>query len=44
MAMKGFNQVPPLNNRELFRRDRHVCASRSRFIPGNLLPLFESVT
>jgi hypothetical protein len=26
MAMKGFNQVPPLNNRELFRRDRHVCA------------------
>ncbi len=25
MAMKGFNQVPPLNNRELFRRDRHVC-------------------
>jgi hypothetical protein len=26
MAMKGFSQVPPLNNRELFRRDRHVCA------------------
>ena len=26
MAMKGFAQVPPLNNRELFRRDRHVCA------------------
>jgi hypothetical protein len=26
MAMKGFNQVPPLNNRELFRRDRHICA------------------
>ena len=25
MAMKGFSQVPPLNNRELFRRDRHVC-------------------
>jgi DNA helicase-2/ATP-dependent DNA helicase PcrA len=24
--------------------DRHVYASRSRFIPGNLLPLFESVT
>src|SRR5882762_3243513 len=24
MAMKGFNQVPPLNNRELFRRDRHI--------------------
>jgi hypothetical protein len=26
MAAKGFNQVPPLNNRELFRRDRHTCA------------------
>jgi DNA helicase II / ATP-dependent DNA helicase PcrA len=24
--------------------DRHVYASRTRFIPGNLLPLFESVT
>ena len=24
-AAKGFNQVPPLNNRELFRRDRHTC-------------------
>ncbi|HLU77238.1 MAG TPA: HNH endonuclease [Burkholderiales bacterium] len=26
MAIKGFQQVPPLNNRELFRRDRHLCA------------------
>ncbi len=26
MAMKGFNQTPPLNNRELFHRDRHICA------------------
>jgi len=26
MAIKGFNQVPPLNNRELFRRDHHTCA------------------
>jgi 5-methylcytosine-specific restriction endonuclease McrA len=26
MAMKGFNQVPPLSNRELFRRDQHICA------------------
>jgi len=26
MAMRAFNQVPPLNNRELFRRDRHICA------------------
>jgi len=25
MAIKGFNQVPPLNNRELFHRDRHIC-------------------
>src|SRR4051812_35705985 len=26
MAMKSFNQVPPLNNRELFHRDRQICA------------------
>lgn len=26
MAIKGFNQTPPLNNRELFHRDRNVCA------------------
>ena len=26
LAAKGFNQTPPLNNRELFRRDRHMCA------------------
>lgn len=26
MAIKAFNQTPPLNNRELFRRDRHLCA------------------
>ena len=26
LAAKGFHQVPPLNNRELFRRDRHLCA------------------
>ena len=26
MAMKSFNQVPPLNNRELFHRDRQLCA------------------
>lgn len=25
VAIKGFNQVPPLSNRELFRRDRHIC-------------------
>jgi len=26
MAMKSFNHVPPLNNRELFHRDRQICA------------------
>ena len=26
LAAKGFDQVPPLNNRELFRRDLHICA------------------
>jgi hypothetical protein len=26
MAMKSFNQVPPLNNRELFHRDHQICA------------------
>jgi 5-methylcytosine-specific restriction endonuclease McrA len=26
MAIKGFTQVPPLNNRELFNRDRQICA------------------
>jgi len=26
LASRGFNQVPPLNNRELFRRDRQTCA------------------
>jgi 5-methylcytosine-specific restriction endonuclease McrA len=31
LAIKGFNQVPPLNNRELFNRDRFVCA----FCAGN---------
>ena len=26
IAIKGFHQVPPLNNRELFHRDRALCA------------------
>ena len=26
MAAKVFNHVPPLSNRELFRRDQHTCA------------------
>ena len=34
LAIKGFNQVPPLNNRELFNRDRFVCA----FCGGNFSP------
>src|SRR4029078_2989856 len=28
LAIKGFNQVPPLNNRELFNRDKLMCAFR----------------
>ena len=34
LAIKGFNQVPPLNNRELFNRDRFICA----FCAGNFSP------
>ena len=26
MAIRSFNNIPPLNNRELFHRDRHLCA------------------
>jgi HNH endonuclease len=26
MAAKGFTLIPPLSNRELFQRDRHICA------------------
>ena len=26
LAQKSFDAVPPLNNRELFHRDRHICA------------------
>jgi hypothetical protein len=37
MAMKSFNQVPPLNNRELFHRDRHICAYCAHMFPGNKL-------
>ena len=25
LASRGFSLVPPLNNRELFQRDRHIC-------------------
>ena len=35
LAIRGFNQVPPLNNRELFNRDRFICA----FCADNFPPL-----
>ena len=44
MAMKSFNQVPPLNNRELFHRDRHVCGycggifSHSKLTRDHIIP------
>jgi len=41
IAIKGralrpasFRQVPPLSNRELFRRDRHTCAYCGTTLPG----------
>ena len=37
MAMKSFNQVPPLNNRELFHRDRQICAYCAQNFPGGKL-------
>jgi 5-methylcytosine-specific restriction endonuclease McrA len=33
MAMKAFSQVPPLNNRELFHRDRQICAYCADMFP-----------
>jgi 5-methylcytosine-specific restriction endonuclease McrA len=45
MAMKGFHQIPPLSNRELFRRDRQICAycggefSYFRLTRDHILPL-----
>ncbi|MDP2239115.1 MAG: HNH endonuclease [Burkholderiales bacterium] len=33
MAMKAFSQVPPLNNRELFHRDRQMCAYCRSLLP-----------
>ena len=34
MAMRSFTRVPPLNNRELFHRDRHICAYCAGGFPG----------
>ena len=45
LAIKGFNQTPPLNNRELFHRDRGLCAfcggdfSPQKLTCDHLLPL-----
>ena len=34
MALRTFSQVPPLNNRELFHRDRQVCAYCAQVFPS----------
>ena len=34
MATRAFSQVPPLNNHELFHRDRYLCAYCGHFLPG----------
>jgi len=45
MAIRGFNQIPPLSNRELFRRDRQICGycggefSYFRLTRDHILPL-----
>jgi len=36
-AGKQFNQIPPLDNRELFTRDRHLCAYCGDSLPGQRL-------
>jgi hypothetical protein len=37
MAMRAFSQVPPLNNRELFHRDRYLCAYCGNIFAGSRL-------
>jgi 5-methylcytosine-specific restriction endonuclease McrA len=37
MAIKSFSQVPPLNNRELFHRDRQICAYCGGMFPVSKL-------
>ena len=34
LAGRGFGQVPPLNNRELFQRDRFLCAYCGTLVHG----------
>jgi len=44
MAIRSFHHVPPLNNRELFHRDRHLCAycggvfSSARLTRDHIIP------
>jgi 5-methylcytosine-specific restriction endonuclease McrA len=37
MAVRAFSQVPPLNNRELFHRDRYLCAFCGSNLPASKL-------
>ena len=37
LAGKSLHKVPPLSNRELFHRDRHVCAYCGDELPGQRL-------
>lgn len=37
LAGKTLHKVPPLSNRELFHRDRHVCAYCGEELPGQRL-------
>ncbi|HEX8988706.1 MAG TPA: HNH endonuclease, partial [Rhodocyclaceae bacterium] len=37
LAGRTLHQVPPLSNRELFHRDRHVCGYCGTLLPGSRL-------
>jgi hypothetical protein len=37
LAAKNFAAIPPLNNRELFHRDRHICGYCAQFLPASRL-------
>ncbi|HEX8963127.1 MAG TPA: HNH endonuclease [Rhodocyclaceae bacterium] len=37
LAGKSLHQIPPLSNRELFHRDRHICAYCGTLLPGSRL-------
>ncbi len=45
LSAKSFTRIPPLNNRELFHRDRHICAycgtgySAQRLTRDHIVPL-----